>query len=266
MQVQPVSAVRTRVRMWVGCRSVPQGQRHSLSGVGPPRWSSRHEIHRTCCAETASGIVLIAGKCDGEAGPQVSGGTHPRQMPAQQVGREVEEVVLKAFDQVGTAPSTDGVEIDIGVETCCGARADPVTGTTCSGGGFDHGGRYRELAGAEPGGEAGRYSSRGREVHQHSPRTTWTPNLCSEEVNTRRNIPCRSPLGQRGRVRCSLRHRSRRPPPAFWTSFAMVSSACVSMVSTAKDVVAGGDAASRFRTDHGGWTRIHTRPRRIAFQ
>jgi hypothetical protein len=105
-------------------------------------------------------------------------------MPTQQVGREMEEVVLKVFGQVGAAPSAHGVQIDVGVETCCGASADPVGGTTRSGGGVDHGGWYRELTGAEPGGEAGRNSSRGREAHQHSPRTTWTPNLCSEEVNT----------------------------------------------------------------------------------
>ncbi len=182
VQVQPEPPAGPGVRMVRGVHRgggpVPQREADPLAAVRPRGRGPHHEV-RWGRAGGARGVV--AGQCEGEPGTQEPVGGDPRQVPAQQVGGEVAQIVPDAGREVTAVGAGHGAQVEIDVDARGGTRSGPVTGTAARGRGLDHGGRYGVLAYAPPEGEAG-IPGRGVSGHQLSPCADGTPNLCREFV------------------------------------------------------------------------------------
>lgn len=170
MEVEPKSCIGTRVRMVPGIRAVPQGQYDALPGIHPGRSSADNQMNGTRSATSISrNDVTVSGQCDGQRGAQQSIRGHTWQVPAQQVGRQVVEVVRDLRGDVGAVGAGRHGQIDVDIEPRCGTSATPITRKTPVGCGLDHGQRHGELAHTQPEGQSGVDPVRGRRVHQHSP-------------------------------------------------------------------------------------------------
>ncbi|BFO18792.1 hypothetical protein SHKM778_51800 [Streptomyces sp. KM77-8] len=83
VQAEPGSGTRMRVVQGGGAEpaGVPEGEADALAAVRPRGWRPDHEVYWV--------LMAVAGQGDGESGAQQSVGGDSRQVPAQQVGRQV---------------------------------------------------------------------------------------------------------------------------------------------------------------------------------
>lgn len=178
MEVEPEPSVGARMRMVRGIRAVPQRQRDPLTGIRPGGSGADHLMHGTCSAATFCRFdVPVAGQRDGQPGAQKAVGGHAWQVPAQQVGCEVTEVVRDLRGDIDAVCVGQHGHIDVDIESRCGTGTAPVACTTPVGCGLDHGRRHGDLAHTQPEGQSRVDPIRGRRVHQHSPCANWAPNL-----------------------------------------------------------------------------------------